>query len=97
LLLAPAPFQKMKRLHSHYGTDRKNETVKLFSLLSFLINHSRYKYKIETVTSLLFLGSKKWLLVCRYPQKMMWLVEIIRQEVNAVVIPEIFPLLHRGY
>jgi hypothetical protein len=30
--------------------------------------------------------------LCRYPQKMMWLVEIIHQEVNAVVIPDIFPL-----
>jgi hypothetical protein len=27
---------------------------------------------------------------------MMWLVEIIRQEDDAVMIPDIFPLLHRG-
>jgi hypothetical protein len=27
---------------------------------------------------------------------MMWLVEIIRQEDNAVMIPDIFPLLHEG-
>jgi hypothetical protein len=44
-----------------------------------------------------YLGILTCSILCYYAQKMMWLVEIIRQEDNAVMIPDIFPLLHRGY
>jgi hypothetical protein len=47
--------------------------------------------------STVVIGCKTFDACSAMPPKMMWLVEIIRQEVNAVVIPDIFPLLHRGY
>jgi hypothetical protein len=51
------------------------------------------KKSIKNISSLSFFSDK----CSATPRKMMWLVEIIRQEDNAVMIPDIFPLLHRGY
>jgi hypothetical protein len=43
----------------------------------------------------LLYGGGASVLLC--PEKTMWFDEIISQEDNAVVVPDIFLLLHRGY